>query len=235
VLLLFKDDKKNSPDPITTDNSSDVLVSSNALLAEQPVPNINVQIDVPNESNTLHTDVEANNTAASVTTSPKLKRSSSQSPRPVIPGERASKRVRSQMITSEKETERQSKRSSVEYCFLAGGLGCTSQHPKYTKLAKAEFDWDQLQVLKSCCSNGAFARDYVHNGAADKTADSTFDIPSSLIQFVQSTSKNNSGPRHLLELFLVHVAMNTVDVFGTKQSDISSCFLDCEYIYFPSC
>jgi hypothetical protein len=229
-VLARADNKDNSSTITTTDNPSDVLESSSTPAAEQPASNIEVPIDIPNESSTLHINVETNNTAASSMTSPKLKRSSSLSPRPSIPGERASKRVRSQLITSGKETERQYKRASVEYCFLAGSLGCTPQHPKYIELAKAEFDWDQLQVLKSCCSNGAVARDHLHNNAADRTNNATFDVPSSLCQFVHSISKNNSGPRHLLELFLVHVAMNPADVFGSNKSDLSSCFLDCEYI-----
>ena len=162
------------------------------------------------------------------------------------PRERVSKRVRSQMITSEKKTDRRSKRSSVEYCLLAGALSCTAQHPRYTELLKTEIRWEQLRFVQHCLQPWpALSRALVegpgsdavgpfrankHAPAAGQTNHSAFLAPSSLNSFIENRSRHNSGPRDLLETFLLHVALNTEDVFDRDTVDsLTACFIDGEF------
>jgi hypothetical protein len=120
-----------------------------AAITDKPTSTDDPKDDVVDESSNLKIDVQPSS-AVGPSTSPKVKRSNSNSPRPIIPGERVSKRVQSQMLTSEKETERLAKRSNVEYCLLAGTLSCTSQNPNYTRLLKSDFNWDDLPMLRAC-------------------------------------------------------------------------------------
>lgn len=210
--------------------NADLGSTTSEVAPEQPKPVNETPADNPDRSNDLTIDVDATNDNATVPsmTSPKLNRSSSNSPRPVIPGERVSKRVRSQMLTSEKETVRQAKRSSVEHCLLAGALSCTAQNPTYAKMSKTEYEWDQLPVF------GSLSNKQIESSTVIKTADkvmttSKYRAPSSLSQFISVASKNNSGPRHLLELFLIYVAMNPNNAFQDGKNNLSACFLDCEY------
>ena len=146
---------------------------------------------------------------------------------------RVSKRVRSQMITTEKQAERKSKRESVEYCLLAGVLSCTVQNPYYTKLLKRSSSWGDLPLIKKVLPH--LARDFPENSGSNLNADSSSGAkqiddclsPASLNSFVAKWSRQNSGPRQLLEVFLLHVSLNTTDVFGVEQADsFSSCIVD---------
>ena len=149
--------------------------------------------------------------------------------------ERVSKRVRSQMLTSEKQTERKSKRGSVEYCLLAGALSCTAQNPYYTKLLKE--DLDKMDHLPLITQGGMILNSPARN-SSDTPSDSdkapvdqitAFVTPTSLNSFVTKWSRHNSGPRNLAEIFLIHVSRNVGDVFEVENTDsISSCVLDCK-------
>ena len=153
---------------------------------------------------------------------------------------RVSKRVRSHMITTEKQAERTSKRSSVEYCLLAGTLSCTAQNPHYTKLLKADFAWGHLPVLAKCMQTlPALPRALVECPGlrgVNKIARSSqmghtnpFLSPTSLNEFILKWSRHNSGPRDLLEEFLLHVSLNAKDIFaGAVTDSLSSCILDCK-------
>jgi len=149
--------------------------------------------------------------------------------------ERVSKRVRSQMLTSEKQTERKSKRGSVEYCLLAGALSCTAQNPYYTKLLKDDLDKkDHLPLI----TQGGMILNSPPRNSSGMPLDSdeapvdqitAFVTPTSLNSFVTKWSRHNSGPRNLAEIFLVHVSLNVSDVFEVERTDsISLCVLDCE-------
>jgi len=150
--------------------------------------------------------------------------------------ERVSKRVRSQMLTSEKQTERKSKRGSVEYCLLAGALSCTAQNPYYTKLLKEDLDKkDHLPLI----TQGGLILNSPARNSSDTPLDSAtttpidqitaFVTPTSLNSFVTKWSRHNSGPRNLAEIFLIHVSLNVGDVFAVEGTDsISSCVLDCK-------
>ena len=149
--------------------------------------------------------------------------------------ERVSKRVRSQMLTSEKQTERKSKRGSVEYCLLAGALSCTAQNPYYTKLLKEDLDKkDHLplitqggMILNSPARNSSGA--LLDSDKAPVDQITAFVTPTSLNSFVTKWSRHNSGPRNLAEIFLIHVSLNVGEVFEVENTDsISSCVLDCK-------
>ena len=144
-----------------------------------------------------------------------------------------SKRVRSQMITTEKQAERKSKRSSVEYCLLAETLSCTSQNPHYTKLLKAE-----LSPLAKCTkAPPAPTQAHVEGDSLvlisrlSQSRTNSFLCPTSLNEFIIKWSRHNSGPRDMLEEFLLHVSLNTRDVFEASLTDkdsLSSCVIDCK-------
>ena len=160
---------------------------------------------------------------------------------------RVSKRVRSHMITTEKQADRKSKRSSVEYCLLAGTLSCTAQNPHYTKLLKADFAWGHLKVLAKCMqTRPALSRALgegpgslgINNiaGSSQMGHTNPFLSPTSLNEFILKWSRHNSGPRDLLEEFLLHVSLNARDIFaGAVTDSLSSCILDCKCcIDFPA-
>ena len=144
--------------------------------------------------------------------------------------ERVSKRVRHQMIATEKQAERKSKRKSVEYCLLAGTLSCTAQHPHYNKLLLTDFNWECLPLIKKSVQQ-------LHAPSQAQTTPNSTEASlrsssnqTSLNVFVANWSKNNSGPRHLLEAFLLHVSINTEDIFETEMTEsLSSCVIDCEF------
>ena len=180
------------------------------------------------ESNALNIDIRSNNVDATSMASSELKQLSSNSPRPAISRERVSKRVRSQMMTSEKETERKAKRESVEYCFLAGTLSCTSENPEYKRLLKTDVDWNSNPALKSCVDEIGRQHPHISLANINTLNSTTLELPSSLGLFVETVNKNNSGPMHSLEHFILHVAMNPANVFGGSKSDFTTCFLDCK-------
>ena len=147
---------------------------------------------------------------------------------------RVSKRVRSQLLESVKESERKSKRSNVQYCLLAGTLSCTAQHPYYKKLLETNFDWEQLPLVRKCIQTLPTEDEDLRLAVAAKSMsqmDRTFAFiaPSSLNEFVHRLSGNNSGPRDFLEHFLLHVSLNVGDVFDTENTEsLASCALDCK-------
>lgn len=148
---------------------------------------------------------------------------------------RVSKRVQSQAITSEKQNERRAKRSSAEYCLLAGVLSSTSQNPIYQKLISVDISWDKLPIMKreTRQSQALLPAQTVDRPQCDTTAtlhhQSESSATTSLSTFIQNMSRANSGPIDALEQFLVHVSLHTFDVFGSENADaISSCVIECE-------
>lgn len=148
---------------------------------------------------------------------------------------RVSKRVQSQAITSEKQNERRAKRSSAEYCLLAGVLSSTSQNPIYKKLLEVDLSWDKLPIMKTGAqqSQALLPPQTADRPQCDSTAplhyQKEFSATSSLITFIHNMSRANSGPIDALEQFLVHVSLHILDVFGSENDDtISSCVIECE-------
>jgi hypothetical protein len=60
---------------------------------------------------------------------------------------RSSQRVRSQLITSGKQAERNAKRNSVEHCLVSSLLPFTMDPPDYNKCLNEDFNWDGLLSL----------------------------------------------------------------------------------------
>jgi hypothetical protein len=209
--------------------SEEAETSTPAATREEPMPTTDNNQPAENQNATTKvTDGAETNTNASQASAPKKKRKKSKADDPFFIG-RASKRVQSQMLSSEKESERQEKRSSVEYCFLAGTLACTSQDPNYVRLVKADYDWNTLPVLTSCLDvMRSFTGGKSNDALSKQTGDALLETSYSLGFFVDKARRNNSGPKHFLELFLLHVAMNPADVFGNNKGDLATCVLDCK-------
>jgi hypothetical protein len=150
---------------------------------------------------------------------------------------RVSKRVQSQAITSEKQNERRAKRSSAEYCLLAGVLSSTSQNPIYRNLIKGDLSWEKLPIMKTgtrqrqACSP-AQTQDRQHSLAAIPLKHrNESSAPSSLSTFIENMNRVNSGPVDVLERFLVHVSLHVSDVFGIENADaMTSCVIDCKLL-----
>jgi hypothetical protein len=60
---------------------------------------------------------------------------------------RTSKRVQSQLLTSEKEAERITKRKSVEYCLISSVIPCTIDSPVYSHLI-GKYNWAKLEMFQ---------------------------------------------------------------------------------------
>ena len=148
---------------------------------------------------------------------------------------RVSKRVQSQTITSEKQTERRAKRSSAEYCLLAGVLSSTAQNPIYRKLIEKDIAWDKLPKIKRDTLQ-VQAMPPVQSIDAPQCASiepvqhlDDFIASSSFSTFIQSMSRANSGPIDALDKFLVHLSLHTKDIFGCENTDdLSACVIECK-------
>lgn len=149
---------------------------------------------------------------------------------------RVSKRVQTQAITSEKQNERRAKRSSAEYCLLAGVLSSTSRNPIYRNLVKANLSWKKIPIMKrsthqlqACSPVQTKDRPQCLATVQSKQHQNNFSAPSSLSTFIQKMSRVNSGSVDVLEQFLVHVSLHTSDVFDSEDADaMSSCVIDCK-------
>lgn len=140
------------------------------------------------------------------------------------PRARISKRVQSHVITSEKQTERQAKRADVEYCLLAGVLSCTTQNPYYTASLKAG-----LKREVSTIGIGASKVDSTGQTSVQGLHATDVLTSQSLLSFLHKFGRrNNAGPKHLLERFLVHVSLHPAVVFENDEGDIASCVIECE-------
>ena len=139
---------------------------------------------------------------------------------------RASKRVRSQLMTTEKQAERKSKRSSVQYTLLAGVLSCTSQHPSYTKMLAT----NQRTASKTPVKGRVLNRSQDNNAPHSQLGlMNTSCSRQSLNEFILRWSRCNSGPRNVLDHLLTHISLNVADVFeGETTSSLSSCVINCK-------
>ena len=142
---------------------------------------------------------------------------------------RSSKRVQSQLITSGKRAERESKRKSVKFCLLASVLNCTGDSDVYRNMLSHPLDWDTLggfvpsQIKEE---SGKISQKVGDNRqqAEERLGDSC------LTTFINHWSGSNSGPYDVLEEFVFHVAMHASEVFSGDASDsmiLSNLFLEC--------
>ena len=147
---------------------------------------------------------------------------------------RASKRLRSQQITTGKREARKSKRASIEYCFLASVLSCTQEeHTQNVKgllernpsILRGDNELEKLSPRKRL----SILRDPSNNRHRNEARERTG--ASSLSEFARTWSGRNSGPIDLLGRFLGHVAMNVEDVFASDPAGptmLSTCLLACK-------
>ncbi len=145
---------------------------------------------------------------------------------------RVSSRVLCKMMTSEKRKEREAKQSSVEYCLLAGVLSCTAENPFYVHLLNSNVDWDHLPALEGCINHIQEFLRKKDSGQFSSRVHQAHSMlaPTSLRSFAMKWSKSNSGPRTLLENFLVHVSLHSKDVFSDESNEsFDACIIECEF------
>ncbi len=186
-----------------------------------------------NEEITSHNNDANENTAAS----------NSSRPQPQVPprqSSRSSQRVRSKQISTGKKQDREAKRKSFNYCFLAATLSCTKE--KHNQMAEELMKGKGLDHLfrgkedKSVVSGTANKRKKRFSEQLDSYQDSTQKSmeamerisEASLSRFVQKWSSKNSGPMELLERYLGHVAMFAEEVFcsDSPTMGLHSCLLN---------
>jgi len=144
---------------------------------------------------------------------------------------RSSKRVQSQLITSGKRAERESKRRSVEFCVLSSVLNCTADSTLYRDMVRYPVNWTELVDIAS----SPIMEDIGKQAQSSKPFNSRQQAEerlgdSCLTAFIDQCSASNSGPFDVLNLFVAHVAMNVGDVFSGDASDsiiLSNMFLEC--------
>jgi hypothetical protein len=151
---------------------------------------------------------------------------------------RTSKRLLSQLITSGKIAERENKRKSVEYCFLAAVLGTTKElldaQVEDLQGSKAAGDaFGQNEFASSSSRNRVPSRGPLNDSSDIHRKEATERVSDcSLSKFVERWSGHNSGPMALLQKFLGHVAIHVEEVFSSDPGGcmvLPSCLLSCKY------
>jgi hypothetical protein len=147
--------------------------------------------------------------------------------------------LRFQQISTGKKQDREAKRNSFNYCFLAATLSCTQEkHDELVEnlLKKTEFDYlFRGNEDKSLVSSGGGKRkgyssrqNSFSDGSNAKHTEAIESLSdSSLSSFVERWSSRNSGPMELLERYLAHVALYAEDVFSSDPNTMGlhSCVL----------
>ncbi|KAI2496726.1 hypothetical protein MHU86_17773 [Fragilaria crotonensis] len=142
---------------------------------------------------------------------------------------RSSKRVLSQLITSGKRADRDAKRRSVKYCFLASILSCTSEDEMYRKFSLNDINWDLLIKSEDSTTEG-LQKEFESPLAQPEGVSLDFRLGDfSLKAFVDKWSSKNSGPFDILQRYVSHVSLNVVDVFQSDQDSLalSGVIVDC--------
>ena len=143
---------------------------------------------------------------------------------------RSSKRVLSQLITSGKRADRESKRGSVKYCLLASILSCTSEDEMYRNVARNNVDWDSSTNFDKGATHDLSKEGFESSLAQSEgtSLDSRLG-DSSLKAFLDKWSAKNSGPMDVLQRYVAHVALNVVEIFQSDQDSLalSGLIVDC--------
>jgi hypothetical protein len=150
---------------------------------------------------------------------------------------RASKRVRSQIITSGKRTERSARRNSTEYCLIAATLGCTADDNHYQEIIEEGLDrggllrgeqQSQGDPLATSLGRRSSVVDRLprhREEARERLSESA------LSYFVERWSSRNSPPLGILFGFVAHVSLHLDDVFSSDPGGsmvLASCLMECE-------
>ena len=162
---------------------------------------------------------------------------------------RTSKRVRSQLITSGKQSERSAKRNSVEYCLISSIIPCTIDHPDYNRCLSEDLDWDNLIPLHLYSEKVKVMSEVSRKEENDKVdsdkgsalraercthRNSIRDASSgntSLTTFIKKWSRTNSGARDMLHRFLAHVSCYVDSVYECEEGNgmmLSQCISECK-------
>lgn len=153
--------------------------------------------------------------------------------------QRISKRLRTQLITEGKRSERSSRRTSADYCLLAAILGCIPTDKNYMALIEEGIQWNDSKTEKggeegmdeSRRSESGVRRialtdkrDRHRQEAKERSGDA------SIAAFLASV--NVATPINTLFCFVAHVSKHIADVFSSDAGGamtLSSSLLDCEY------
>ena len=163
-----------------------------------------------------------------------------KAPVPIVrQSSRTSQRLRSKEISTGKKQDREAKRNSFDYCFLAATLSCTKK--KHDELAdellkKKEFDYlfrgNEDKSLVSGSGGRRKGYSSQHNISNEGSNTNYMEAverisDASLSSFVKRWSSKNSGPMELLERYLAHVALFAENVFASDSHTMGlhSCIL----------
>lgn len=139
---------------------------------------------------------------------------------------RSSRRVQSQIESSEKRNERSNRRNSVEYCLLGATLGCTPDDPVYLKTVREGLNKKRVSDSPRQRSDTAIL------AFGEEASDARLK-DSSLRSFVMHLSTISSlTPTASLFRFVSHASIHIGDVYTSDLSGsvvVSSCLLDCKY------
>jgi hypothetical protein len=156
---------------------------------------------------------------------------------------RASKRVRSQIITSGKRAERSARRNSTEYCLLAATLGCTADDNAYKEALEKGLDGVGLPRGEQHNKGDRQGPSPLRRSSLDSRRTSADKPPryreearerlseSALSYFVERWSSRNSPPLGILIGYVAHVSLHLDDVFSSDPGGsmvLASCLLECE-------
>lgn len=148
---------------------------------------------------------------------------------------RASKRLRSQIITSGKRAERSSRRSSTEYCLLAATLGCTTDDKRYREVQDTALDWEMSISLDKAAQRDTQGPSPSRRGSLGKQTRHREEArermgESALSVFVERWSSCDSPPLGILFGFVSHVSLHVSDVFSSDPGGsmvLVSCLMEC--------
>lgn len=146
---------------------------------------------------------------------------------------RTSKRLQSQLITSGKKNDRESKRKSFDYCFLASTMSCTiERHRENMKKLEGDKTVSHLFKEQDMLFSPTSKMKVSYRKESDQEAKERLG-DSSLSSFVERWSNRNSGPMDLLMSYLTHLSMNVADVFASDPGGtmvLTSCVLGCKFL-----
>ena len=166
----------------------------------------------------------------------------------VEPIKRKSSRVQSQTISSGKRTQRQNRRNSIEFCFLAAILGCsTIDDPVYQRLVQS---YNQYMHEQSTNDSGFDSHDTRPGSlsgtdgketpnvatTSTKSQQSLYWNKASLYRFVHDplSNRHHQSPLACMFRFVAHASMYASQVFATTPDtssvlDMQAHTLECTY------
>jgi hypothetical protein len=219
--------KKNSGDGLMSEKQVPTSVS-NVVLETVEDPNLDVTIGVEAPS--------ALPTTSTINQSTNIGEVSEINVEPI---KRKSSRVQSQMITSSKRIERQNRRNSIEFCFLASIMGCsTTDDPIYQRLVDSYNNHVQVPSKIDMVADTSHEAILVPS-KIKMPQSSLFQYhwnDSSLYSFIHTSVSKIRHPSCITYMFhyVAHVSIYAAQVFMTVSDttsllDMQSNILDCTY------